>query len=108
MTPQEIAAAIRRGIAMRPKQAFREFFVGNDASCALGAAFDGFGTFDSPEALASAVCCSIEGYVSVPSATGEHRTRCLDDAIAYLNDERCWSRERIADWLETLDPQQEA
>jgi hypothetical protein len=101
---RQLAEYIRTGMTRRPDQAFGDYYSGQTASCALGAAYEAM-------------------YRLPRTATGQRPTRdldwffdCLDtvkpcpgDAckkrlylaalIVHLNDDHRWSREQIAAWL---------
>jgi hypothetical protein len=105
-----LSQAIREGAKLRP-QAFSLYFQhqkdGTVCSCALGAAAeavlgitdiqktDGEDIYDHFPELASAK------QVTTPNKT----TTFLRDAIVYLNDQMRWTREQIADWVETIENQ---
>jgi hypothetical protein len=103
---RELADFIRTGMKRRPEQAFGDYYKGQNASCALGAAYEAM--YRLPEKV-----------------EGQHPTRdldwffdCLDTVkscpaegcrkriylaalLVHLNDDHRWSREQIASWLET-------
>lgn len=103
---RELADFIRHGAERRPEQAFGDYYKGNTASCALGAAYEAM-------------------YYLPANAEGTRPTRdldwffdCLDTVkpcphegcrkriflaalLVHLNDDHRWSRESIADWLAT-------
>jgi hypothetical protein len=102
---RELAEFIRDGSKRRPDQAFGDYYQGESASCALGAAYEAM-------------------YRLPRKVEGQHPTRdldwffdCLDTIkpcpehgcrkriylaalIVHLNDDHRWSREQIARWLE--------
>ena len=104
----ELAAFIRDGAKRRPDQAFGDYYQGQSASCALGAAYEAM-------------------YRLPRNVSGQHPTRdldwffdCLDTVkacpedgcrkriylaalIVHLNDDHRWTRERIADWVQTIE-----
>jgi hypothetical protein len=80
-------------------------------ACALGAAFVGFyGAFE-PKALGCICALFKEDFpISRVSVTFPERTKLgflvdctLSTAITILNDDKGWSRERIADWVESIE-----
>ena len=110
---RELAEFIRAGMKRRPEQAFGDYYQGQNASCALGAAY--------------------EAMYRLPSdAEGQHPTRdldwffdCLDTVrpcpgegcrkriylaalLVHLNDDHRWSREQIAEWLASTTPRKAA
>lgn len=109
----KLSEAIREGAKKRP-QAFGAYFKrdNNDilCSCALGAAYENLRDITRPQGL------STEDYLidSYPWLADDINERCptedcssLDadakrlDVVAHLNDEHKWTREAIADWLES-------
>lgn len=86
----KLSEAIRIGARMRP-QCAGDFFL-NGGSCALGAALEAFG-IDPKDAKGFHYgnACDILG---ITEGLAEH--------IAIRNDLRHWSRESIADWLESI------
>jgi len=101
---RELAEYIRNGMKRRPEQAFGDYYTGENASCALGAAYEAM-------------------YRLPADAKGQHPTRdldwffdCLDTVkpcpgeackkrlylaalLVHLNDDHRWTREQIASWL---------
>lgn len=105
----ELAAAMRKGAALRP-QAFTDYFrvyKGTLCSCALGAVYeavtgrtdihfyddDGIPESDSETMLAL--------HFGIPPGTSINGTA-LVTLITRMNDDREMTREAIADWLDTL------
>lgn len=100
-----LSDAIRLGAMLRP-QAFRGLFA-DHGSCALGAALDAIGAgidlggrypldrFEGAPAIREVeIPCRCPWYMGgLP----------LDTAIVHLNDSHHWTRERIADWVATLE-----
>jgi len=82
--------AMRIGAALRPQCTKKLFFQG--ASCALGAMWEGYG---NPYQ---------EGGPELYSLFRDFfpTDRCLVESIWYKNDFHGWSREQIAEWLESL------
>ncbi len=78
--------AIRIGAAMRP-QCIGDFFV-NGRSCALGAMWEGFGERGEPPRA---------NLDWVQSFGLPHELACS----AMNNNDMGWTRERVADWLES-------
>lgn len=100
---QELAAAIREGADRRPEQAFGEYFVGRQASCALGAAYEGMYRLPReagglrPRELWRLFEC-LEGTLR-PCPEGCRKKLSLGAMILHLNDDHQWSREKIAAWV---------
>lgn len=94
MTNKELAAAIRKGAAMRPQANGLYFDWGDDGirgSCAIGAACEGLGlcTPDSWRAQVTEKLASEIGFGL--------------SAEIYRKNDSGMTREQIADWLESLD-----
>lgn len=104
-----LSEAIRLGSMMKP-QAFGNFYgPERESSCALGAAFDACGMevfgpdtkFDGPFGLEyfedeyEIIACPVCGIAEWPT-------------IGHLNDFHRWTREAIADWVETIENAQAA
>jgi hypothetical protein len=115
----KLSQAIRIGATKRP-QAFKHFFYQetfNDpiCSCALGAAYEGFGNKPEPVIEAFKVWQAIDKalgedslhyYISSPCPKGCSHYRSgwpIGSLVSHLNDDHHMSRETIADWLETLE-----
>lgn len=113
----KLSEAIRLGSMMKP-QGFGDFYITpiwksngplgleiplHEASCALGAALDATDTDDSdyPDAWNPLVdfrrqCPQCSTYQEI-----------VWDVIVHLNDDHRWTRERIADWVEQIEIEQE-
>ncbi len=99
----KLSEAIRLGAMLGP-QAFAESFSVDGGSCARGAAM-----------LAIGGTCWYSGpwfieFQSINTTCPEcHRIGTAGGIIAFcLNDHHRWTRERIADWVETVETAQEA
>lgn len=102
----KLSEAIRLGAMMKP-QAFEDYLdEGN--TCAMGAALDAIGQLDSDH-------CDSEYFPLVDVAV----TRCpicrlrtaagnVSSTIFHLNDDHKWTRERIADWVATIEAKEVA
>lgn len=100
---KELAEFIRTGAGRRTEQAFGDYFDGENASCALGAAYEamyrlpkhpGKSTRDLDwffDCLDTVKACPAEGC---------KKRLFLAAIIVHLNDDHRWSREQIAEWLE--------
>jgi hypothetical protein len=104
--PKELANAIRAGADRRPEQAFGDYFVGRNASCALGAAYEGMyrlakdmGGKRPTKDLVWFFDC-LESTVKWCPVEGCKKHLILSALIVHLNDHHEWSREQIASWLE--------
>ena len=99
-----LSEAIRLGAMLKP-QAFATLWDGRGGACALGAAFDAIGigedqsACDVPEPYRSWLGQRAECPVC-PDEGGEYTRQ---ETIAHLNDMHRWTRERIADWVETTE-----
>lgn len=101
---KELAEFIRNGAHQRTEQAFGDYFTGQNASCALGAAYEamyrlplkpGHPTRDLDwffDCLDSAKSCPVDGC---------RKRLYLAAIIVHLNDDHRWTREQIAAWLES-------
>ena len=100
----KLSVAIRLGAMMKP-----QYFVGDmktlGGSCALMAAGDAIGVeymkIHAPK---------IWPILATPAVCPQCRySGCLETVIAYcLNDKHRWARERIADWVYTIESQETA
>jgi hypothetical protein len=98
-----LSEAIRLGSMMKP-QTFGIFYDGI-GTCANGAARDACGALES--------FASLETYFPIAASIakqcpicGERSDSCADNLgglIAHINDDHRWTRERIADWVETVE-----
>lgn len=111
-----LSEAIRLGAMMRP-QAKEDLFVGGH-SCALGAAYEAIGlmtpdtdrcnnpsswhwrTRDAFPLLEEKVSCPIGDCWRTPDD--------LAYVTTHLNDEHGWTREAIADWVESVEREQQS
>ena len=103
----DLAAAIRRGARRRPSQSFGCYYEGQDASCALGAAYEGMYRLTrgarpvvSRDLFRLFDCLD---YTIRPCPVGCRKRIPLAALIVHLNDDHLWSRERIAAWLGQLN-----
>lgn len=112
----KLSEAIRLGAMIRPQSHYAMFCDGR--SCAQGAAAEALGVqyADTCEA-ATLAAIAVEnayswGLSPVPLPCGCEGKRTLlgsFGAIAHLNDisgNHQWTRERIADWVATIEPQE--
>jgi hypothetical protein len=101
---KELAEFIRDGMKRRPDQAFGDYFAGDSASCALGAAYDAMYRLPKNadgqrpsrdldwffDCLDTVKACPVDGC---------KKKIFLAALIVHLNDDHRWSREDVADWL---------
>lgn len=110
--------AIRLGAMLKP-QAFGVIYGNNGGTCALGAAADALGRLDdlSREVVPSLSNIWPPEWDIVSQADPVRRLRCPDCFRRYstagvvamhLNDLHCWTREAIADWVETTEQAEHA
>lgn len=98
----KLSEAIRLGSMLRP-QAFGAMYE-NNGSCAYGAAYEAIGArFTSKPAidiwpwLANTLTCPCCGI------SEQYGASVISD---HLNDDHKWPRERIADWVATIEPEE--
>lgn len=105
---QELADAIRVGIQHRPSQAFGDYFKGRTSSCALGAAYEGIYRMPQdiagfhPQRLDRLFECLDFSIRRCPA--GCIKRIPLGALIVHLNDHHQWTREQIADWIQSQVP----
>jgi len=98
----KLSEAIRAGAALAPQ--VKGVFSLDGGTCALGAAYQAI--HGEPPLLKMTVP-DLTRYLGVDmfqrvDCPVSHYSKHLFDAVIDLNDDFNWSRERIADWLETL------
>lgn len=101
----KLSTAIRLGAMLKP-QGFGKYLE-DEATCALGAALDARGVFGThfreselfPIILILSPGCPICDERSYGGDVGS--------TIFHLNDDHLWTRERIADWVETVEAAQD-
>jgi hypothetical protein len=106
---KELASFIRAGAARRPEQAYGDYFKGQRASCALGAAYEGMyrlpqqaGGLRPTKDLEWFFDCLEGSLRKCPGGNDCHKQLSLAAIMVHLNDDHKWSREQIAGWLEGL------
>lgn len=101
VTPIKPSEAIRLGCLAFPVQHFGGLAQGNRA-CAMGAMYAGYGDSPHSPGITSESEAGFfqlkEAHLSCP----ECDLKDDDIPVAHLNDDHRWSRERIADWLESI------
>jgi hypothetical protein len=108
-----LSEAIREGAKKRPVQHFGHFYnTINQGTCALGAAYEGCTgrtishkirhnvIMDSIAECTGASCYSPVTNIAVPDVV-DRSCSSLREVIVELNDTHQWTREEIADWLES-------
>jgi hypothetical protein len=107
---KELASFIRAGAERRPDQAYGDYFKGQRASCALGAAYEGMyrlprqadGLHPTKDLDWFFDC--LEGTIRrCPGGDGCQKRLSLASIIVHLNDDHRWSREQIATWLDAVN-----
>ncbi len=100
-----LSTAMREGAKLRP-QSFGFFFShaeGEVCSCALGSIWEYLHGNTHPPAINNDALCELLGIAEI---VADHpiynKVAPIGDIIASLNDDNLWSREQIADWLESL------
>ncbi len=116
MSEMKLSEAMRLGAILRP-QCVGRLFSSNGESCAMGAVIEACGIEDkNPHCTVAIWNTTIERFPMLawghsrfvfPEMGGAYRGD-LWDAIVALNNVHKWTRERIADWVETIECQQEA
>ncbi len=103
---RELGEAIDLGAQKRPRQSFGSYYEGQQASCALGAAYDGI--YRIPSEATPAVYRDLYRLFDCLDFTikwcpvGCKKQIPLAALIVHLNDDHQWSREQIADWLRSV------
>jgi hypothetical protein len=116
----KLSDAILLGSTMRPQ--IRRRFSDGEGTCAMGAAFDGVGILDvivstkyGNERMALIESQFPGAYsawkYSCPCEGAARRTECSDlrwlaYMVTHLNDDHFWTRERIASWVASVEPQE--
>jgi hypothetical protein len=101
---RELAEFIRAGSKRRPDQAFGDYYSGQSASCALGAAYEAMYRLPD-EAGGQRPTRDLDWFfdcldsVKACPAEGCKKRIFLAAIIVHLNDDHRWSREQIAEWL---------
>lgn len=111
MQQQKLSALIREGAMKRP-QAFHDYISDDGCTCALGAAYEGItGKMPKPDGedrgLVKATIYNTTGVrnhkIPYPeSFVSGWRDVDILDVVTTLNDTCHWTREQIADYLESL------
>lgn len=106
-----LSEAIRLGAMLKP-QGHGEL-VHHGRTCALGAALDAVGALCSDyDAVGIRFPITRQVRLGLCPAPGcenyAHGHATVMETVFYLNDSHDWTRERIADWVETLEGPQEA
>jgi len=100
----KLSECIRLG-SMLGSQYFGSWFGHDNSSCALGAASLAIGCADGGEVSRRWEWGWDESVELHCPECGQAR-RLYAAIIAHLNDKHRWSRERIADWVATIEPEE--
>lgn len=104
---KELAEFIRTGAHERSEQAFGDYYTGENASCALGAAYEAMYRLPKkpghPTRDLDWFFDCLDTVKACPAA-GCTKKLYLAAIIVHLNDDHRWSREEIALWLEGKTP----
>jgi hypothetical protein len=99
----KLSEAIRLGSLLKP-QAFGNMWVGS-GSCAFGAALDALGITKSTFTTVADTWPWLKAPMNCP-ACGEPTERIARIISTHLNDAHRWTREKIAAWVATVEPQE--
>ena len=101
---KRLAEFIRDGAHRRTEQAFGDYFSGQNASCALGAAWEAMYRLPKepgrPGRDLDWFFDCLDSVKPCPGGDGCTKRPFLAALIVHLNDDHKWSREQIAVWLE--------
>jgi hypothetical protein len=105
-----LSEAIRLGSMLKP-QGFGDLYV-REGSCALGAAYDAIGAanvvksgdLDAMRERLRAIWPFLVADTESACPVCTYTEGNLEYIIAHLNDFHGWTRERIADWVATIEP----
>lgn len=103
---KELAAFIREGMTKRTDQAFGDYFSGQNASCALGAAYEAMYRLPREGANPTRdLDWFFDCLDTVKACPGEgcKKKLFLAAILVHLNDDHLWTRNQIADWLDTTN-----
>lgn len=101
-----LSEAIRLGAMLRPQGIGT---LNSSGSCALGAAGEAIGA-KCPQAMCGILPLLVARWPRLMSQMVTLPCACRFDfpfgsAVLHLNDNHRWTREQIADWVETIEPQ---
>lgn len=109
----KLSEAIRLGSFLRP-QGQNDYFTEAGGSCAVGAALEATGVpfmhstcgvYLKGEALGR--WDWLRQLIHCPAGCTHYHSM-VADTIAHVNDSHAWSRERIADWIATIEPAEQS
>ena len=103
-----LSDAIREGIKKRKYQVFGSFRDNKGGTCAIGAANDAgwsWGRQEYPPGFYACPSCKLDTHTTLcfVKGTTENQGIYSYEMVQHLNDDHRWTREAIADWLDTLE-----
>lgn len=102
-----LSEAIRLG-AMAHPQCCDGFLWRDGKTCALGAAYLAAGILHGDKANLGEVAATFPVMLNplqkCPACNRRHVVHNVGDVVSHLNDFHLWTREQIADWVETVEP----
>lgn len=101
----QLSEAIRLGAMLKP-QGFYHLFK-DDHTCAFGAALQAIGINTSGDAIAKGSYNIQWPWTTLPGTCPECGLQYGHAPITHLNDEHQWTRERIADFVQTIEPKED-
>lgn len=102
---RELAEFIRDGMKRRTEQAFGDYYAGDNASCALGAAYEAMYRLprdargQHPTRDLDWFFDCLDNVKACPGGDGCKKRLYLAALLVHLNDDHRWTRDQIADWL---------
>ena len=106
----KLSEAIRLGSMLKPQ--VRDEMFAENGTCALGAAYEAIGLSGNNFHYQVSVPGWMQALIELPAPVcpqclHEREGRILGDVVIHLNDDHYWTREQIADWVETVEAAQE-
>jgi hypothetical protein len=104
-----LAEYIRAGMKRRPEQAFGDYYRGDLASCALGAAYEAMYRLPR-DAEGKRPTRDLDWFfdcldtVKACPAEGCKKRLYLAALLVHINDDHRWTRDAIADWVASTAP----
>lgn len=106
-----LSEAIKLGAMLKP-QGFGDYQTRNGGACALGSAMDAVGVeTDIQNSLTDLLLGQLLPATNTSAACpvkpcNDDFAREIGSVIVHLNDDHRWTREQIADWVATVEPQE--
>lgn len=104
VSPMKLSTAIRLGSMLRP-QGFGSYLDHDDRTCAFGAAFDAIGILMEMATLRVDQNWPWCQRMEMECPACRQKQGIVEGLVVHLNDYHQWTRERIADWVATIEPQ---